>query len=104
MILGERSPNKAVYDSKAGLDDFIVRLEDAAEYYGRSDTDYCCGFPWLDEEQLVPGRPWHEAPETIIETIPAAVVLIEECGLGQWEEPDRKSQLGVRVVVASSKF
>ena len=45
----ERSPKKAVDDSKAGLDDFIVRLEDAAEYYGRNDTDYCSDFPWLDE-------------------------------------------------------
>ena len=31
---------------------------------------------WLDEEQLVPGRPWQEALETVIETIGAAAILI----------------------------
>ena len=49
IIFEERYPKNTVGDSKAGLDYFIVRLEDAAEYYGRSDTDYCCCFPWLDE-------------------------------------------------------
>ncbi|MEI7867220.1 MAG: TIR domain-containing protein [Candidatus Methylumidiphilus sp.] len=48
---------------------------------------------WLDEEQLVPGRPWQEALETIIETTQAAVVLIGESGLGPWEEPEMRACL-----------
>ncbi len=43
---------------------------------------------WLDEEQLVPGRPWQKALETVIETIGAAAVLIGKTGLGPWEEPE----------------
>jgi CheY-like chemotaxis protein len=48
---------------------------------------------WLDEEQLVPGRPWQEVLETIIETIPAAAVLIGESGLGPWEDPEMRACL-----------
>ncbi|MCX7110039.1 MAG: TIR domain-containing protein [Proteobacteria bacterium] len=48
---------------------------------------------WLDEEQLVPGRPWQEALETIIQTTQAVVVLIGESGLGPWEEPEMRACL-----------
>ncbi len=40
---------------------------------------------WLDEWQLVPGRPWQQALEEIIRTVPAAAVLIGKDGLGPWE-------------------
>ena len=48
---------------------------------------------WLDEDQLVPGRPWHEALETIIETTQAAAVLIGESGLGLWENEEKRGQV-----------
>jgi formylglycine-generating enzyme required for sulfatase activity len=48
---------------------------------------------WLDEEQLVPGRPWQEALETVIQTTQAAAVLIGESGLGPWEEPEMRACL-----------
>ena len=48
---------------------------------------------WLDEEQLVPGHPWQEALETIIQTTQAAVVLIGESGLGPWEDPEMRACL-----------
>jgi CHASE2 domain-containing sensor protein len=43
---------------------------------------------WLDEEQLVPGRPWQEALEEIIETARTAAVLVGQDGLGPWEIPE----------------
>ncbi len=48
---------------------------------------------WLDEEQLVPGHPWQEGLETIIQTTQAAVVLIGESGLGPWEDPEMRACL-----------
>jgi len=48
---------------------------------------------WLDEEQLIPGRPWQEALETIIQTTLTAVVLIGKSGLGPWETPEMRACL-----------
>jgi len=44
--------------------------------------------PWLDERELVPGRPWQEALEQIIQTTKTAAVLFGPAGLGPWEEPE----------------
>ena len=49
---------------------------------------------WLDEEQLVPGRPWQDSIETIIESTKAVAVLIGENGLGPWETPEMRACLG----------
>jgi len=43
---------------------------------------------WLDEEQLVPGQPWQEALERIIQTAHTAAVLFGNDGLGPWETPE----------------
>jgi len=48
---------------------------------------------WLDEEQLVPGRPWQEALEAVIQTIRTAAVLIGKDGLGPWEIPEMRACL-----------
>jgi len=48
---------------------------------------------WLDEWQLVPGQPWQEALEDIIETTKAAAVLVGEDGLGPWEQPEMRACL-----------
>jgi len=48
---------------------------------------------WLDEEQLVPGRPWQEALEKTIQTAGAAAVLIGKSGLGSWETPEMRACL-----------
>ncbi len=45
---------------------------------------------WLDEWELVPGRPWQEALEEIIETTRAAAVLVGKDGLGPWQEPEMR--------------
>src|SRR5215510_14583660 len=48
---------------------------------------------WLDEWQLVPGEPWQEALENIIETTKAAAVLVGQDGLGPWEQPEMRACL-----------
>ncbi len=48
---------------------------------------------WLDEWELVPGRPWQEALEEVIETVGAAAVLVGRDGLGPWEVPEMRSCL-----------
>ena len=48
---------------------------------------------WLDEEQLMPGRPWQEALESIIQTTQTAAVLIGKSGLGPWETPQMRACL-----------
>ncbi len=46
---------------------------------------------WLDDWELVPGRPWQEALEEIIETTRAAAVLVGSDGLGPWEEQEMRA-------------
>lgn len=49
--------------------------------------------PWLDEEELIPGRPWQEGLEAVIGTIRAASVLIGQEGLGPWEDREVRAFL-----------
>ena len=48
---------------------------------------------WLDEWELVPGRPWQEALENIIATAKSAAVLVGKDGLGPWEKPEMRGCL-----------
>jgi hypothetical protein len=48
---------------------------------------------WLDEWELVPGRPWQLALEEIIRTTKSAVVAVGADGLGPWEEPETRACL-----------
>ena len=48
---------------------------------------------WLDEWELVPGRPWQEALEEIIQTTRSAAVLVGKDGLGPWEMPEMRGCL-----------
>ncbi len=49
--------------------------------------------PWLDEWELVPGRPWQQAIEAVITTTRTASVLVGPDGLGPWEEPEMRACL-----------
>lgn len=49
--------------------------------------------PWLDEDDLAPGRRWQEEIEGILSTIPAAAVLVGADGLGPWEIPEMRACL-----------
>ena len=44
--------------------------------------------PWLDVDDLVPGRPWQKELENIIETVPVAIVATGQSGIGPWEEQE----------------
>jgi hypothetical protein len=41
--------------------------------------------PWLDEEQLPPGRPWQQELDQRIDDIGAAAVIIGPSGVGPWQ-------------------
>lgn len=48
---------------------------------------------WLDEKELLPGRPWHDALQAVIQTARAAAVFIGPNGLGPWERPEMNALL-----------
>ncbi|HEX3554257.1 MAG TPA: tetratricopeptide repeat protein [Thermoanaerobaculia bacterium] len=48
---------------------------------------------WLDEWELVPGRPWQEAVEEILATVRSSAVLVGQDGLGPWETPEMRACL-----------
>lgn len=48
---------------------------------------------WLDEWDLIPGRPWQDALEEIIQTVRSAAVLVGKDGLGPWEIPEMRGCL-----------
>ncbi len=48
---------------------------------------------WLDEWELIPGRPWQEALEEIISTVPVAAVLVGKDGLGAAQKFALKKQI-----------
>ena len=48
---------------------------------------------WLDVWELVPGRPWQEAIEQVIETAASAAVLVGKDGIGPWEAPEMRACL-----------
>ena len=52
---------------------------------------------WLDEEQLVPGRPWQEALEEIIQSTKAAAVLIGGSGISPWHDREMRALLSAFV-------
>jgi hypothetical protein len=52
---------------------------------------------WLDEWELVPGRPWQETLEDAIEGSKTVAVLIGEMGLGSWEIPEMRAALSESV-------
>lgn len=48
---------------------------------------------WLDDWELIPGRPWQEAVEDIIQTVKTAAILVARDGLGPWEAPEMRACL-----------
>ncbi len=48
---------------------------------------------WLDVWELVPGRPWQDALESIIQTARSAAVFVGPSGLGPWQEPEMRALL-----------
>jgi tetratricopeptide (TPR) repeat protein len=48
---------------------------------------------WLDEWELVPGRPWQEALEGIVQTTRAAAVLVGSDDIGPWQDREMRGCL-----------
>lgn len=48
---------------------------------------------WLDEWELVPGRPWQEALEGIVQTTRASAVLVGSDGIGPWQDREMRGCL-----------
>jgi nucleotide-binding universal stress UspA family protein len=48
---------------------------------------------WFDEWHLIPGRPWQDALEDVIENVRAAAVLVGKSGFGPWEIPEMRGCL-----------
>lgn len=48
---------------------------------------------WLDEWELVPGQPWQEALEEVIETCRSSAVLVGKDGLGPWQDAEMRGCL-----------
>jgi hypothetical protein len=52
---------------------------------------------WLDEWELVPGRPWQEALEAIMQTAQSAAVLVGQDGVGPWQDREMRGCLNAFV-------
>jgi tetratricopeptide (TPR) repeat protein len=48
---------------------------------------------WLDRWELIPGRPWQDAIEAVMERIESAAVLVGGAGLGPWQNQEMRSYL-----------
>jgi CHASE2 domain-containing sensor protein len=53
--------------------------------------------PWIDEDELHPGRPWEPELERMIVEARAVAVLIGKDGLGPWEEVEMRAGLKLEV-------
>jgi TIR domain-containing protein len=49
--------------------------------------------PWLDEVELIPGRPWQEELERQISHIRAAAVFVGPSGIGPWQNREIRALL-----------
>jgi hypothetical protein len=49
--------------------------------------------PWLDEAELIPGRPWQEELERQIGNIRAAAVFVGPSGIGPWQNREMRAFL-----------
>ena len=49
--------------------------------------------PWLDEEQLIPGRPWQDLLEQQIESIKTAAICVGNNGTGPWQDIELRAFL-----------
>lgn len=52
---------------------------------------------WLDEDQLIPGRPWQPLLEKGIKESVAGAVLVGADGLGPWEDEEMQALLNLAV-------
>ncbi|WP_246275639.1 toll/interleukin-1 receptor domain-containing protein [Brasilonema bromeliae] len=49
--------------------------------------------PWLDEEQIAPGRPFQDVIQKAIQNVKSAAIFIGSTGLGKWQFLELRSLL-----------
>ncbi|HYU33916.1 MAG TPA: TIR domain-containing protein [Thermoanaerobaculia bacterium] len=89
----ERLPPSQVFDvflSHNGNDESVVReLAEALRARGLR--------PWLDKDELIPGRPWQKELERNLAEAKTVAVLVGKDGLGPWEEVEMRAGLSLFV-------
>lgn len=60
--------------------------------------------PWLDKWNLIPGDPWQEAIEEVLDECDSCVVFIGENGVGPWQNEEMRVAIQRRVEDSSKKF
>ena len=53
--------------------------------------------PWLDEDELIPGRPWQEALEQSLTAARTVAILVGRDGLGPWHNAEMRAGLALCV-------
>lgn len=53
--------------------------------------------PWLDDEELIPGRPFQDEIDKIIRTCQAGAVFVGPSGIGPWEREETRALLSQAV-------
>jgi hypothetical protein len=53
--------------------------------------------PWLDKWNLVPGEPWQEAIEQVLDGSRTCAVFLGPRGIGHWENEEMRAALSKRV-------
>ena len=48
---------------------------------------------WLDDDELIPGRPWQETIEKIIATTRTVAVLVGEAGIASWAQLEMRAAI-----------
>jgi|CXWL01.1.fsa_nt_gi nucleotide-binding universal stress UspA family protein len=48
-------------------------------------------YPWVDDEQILPGRPHQDAIQVVIPRVRAAAVFLGSHGLGKWQEAELRA-------------
>lgn len=52
---------------------------------------------WIDAWELVPGRPWQEVLEEVLQTTLSVAVCLGAGGLGAWQEPEMRAAISEAV-------
>ncbi|MFN6484380.1 MULTISPECIES: GUN4 domain-containing protein [unclassified Nostoc] len=82
--------------SQAQFDVFLAHnSQDKAQVRAIANELKRCGLkPWLDEEQIPPGRPFQDYIQRAIQSVKSAAIFIGPTGLGKWQMMELRSLIG----------
>lgn len=89
-----RSSGERVAD-RAGFDVFLCHnVHDKPQVREMNEHLKRAGLrTWLDEEQLLPGRPWQIEIEKRIGDVRTAIVFVGDSGIGPWQDVEMRALL-----------